>query len=59
MKNITVIGAGVMGRGIAYTAAISNFRVVIQDISEQVLQNAKEQIEKDLEVMHEKKIVER
>jgi len=49
MKNITVIGAGVMGRGIAYTAAISNFRVVIQDISEQVLQNAKEQIEKDLE----------
>lgn len=49
MKKITVIGAGVMGRGIAYTLAISDFDVVIQDISEQALKNAKEQIEKDLE----------
>ncbi|MGE7778874.1 3-hydroxyacyl-CoA dehydrogenase NAD-binding domain-containing protein [Peribacillus sp. NPDC097264] len=49
MKKITVIGAGVMGRGIAYTLAISDFDVVIQDISEQALQNAKKQIEKDLE----------
>ena len=48
MKTISVIGAGVMGRGIAYSAALANFNVTLHDISEQSLQNAKEQIEKDL-----------
>lgn len=37
-----------MGRGIAYSAALANFNVTLHDISEQSLQNAKEQIEKDL-----------
>lgn len=48
MKTISVIGAGVMGRGIAYSAALANFNVKLHDISEQSLQNSKEQIEKDL-----------
>ena len=48
MKTISVIGAGVMGRGIAYSAALANFNVTLHDISEQSLQNAKQQIEKDL-----------
>lgn len=48
MKKISVIGAGVMGRGIAYSASLANFEVSLHDISEQSLQNAKQQIEKDL-----------
>ena len=48
MKKISVIGAGVMGRGIAYTAALANFDVVLHDISQSSLENAKAQMEKDL-----------
>lgn len=48
MKKISVIGAGVMGRGIAYTAALANFDVILHDISQSSLENAKVQMEKDL-----------
>ncbi|WP_458463313.1 3-hydroxyacyl-CoA dehydrogenase [Paenibacillus sp.] len=40
MTNITVVGAGIMGRGIAYTAAISGYNVRLQDISSNSLQAA-------------------
>lgn len=49
MKKIAVIGAGVMGRGIAYTAALHNFQVVLQDINGGALQNAESQMKADLE----------
>lgn len=49
MKKIAVIGAGVMGRGIAYTAALHNFDVVLQDISENALESAKNQNNANLE----------
>ncbi|MEL3963046.1 3-hydroxyacyl-CoA dehydrogenase family protein [Lysinibacillus endophyticus] len=48
MKKIAVIGAGVMGRGIAYTAALHNFDVILQDINESALQNAQSQMQADL-----------
>ena len=49
MAKIAVIGAGVMGRGIAHAAAITNHEVTIQDISEHALENAKVQILKDVD----------
>ncbi|QQK77799.1 3-hydroxyacyl-CoA dehydrogenase [Salicibibacter cibarius] len=49
MKKISVVGAGTMGRGIAYTAALSGFGVQIQDIDEGNLQQAKTSIEELLQ----------
>jgi 3-hydroxybutyryl-CoA dehydrogenase len=40
MKTIGVIGAGTMGSGIALSAALAGFDVVLNDISEQFLQRA-------------------
>jgi 3-hydroxybutyryl-CoA dehydrogenase len=44
IKNVSVIGAGTMGRGIAFACAIANLSVVIQDINEQGLESTKEYI---------------
>lgn len=45
IEQITVIGSGVMGRGIAYAALLGGFKVVLQDINEQQLESAKKDIE--------------
>ena len=42
VKKIAVIGSGTMGRGIAYTAALSGFEVTLQDISAEALDQAKD-----------------
>ncbi|MET3696747.1 3-hydroxybutyryl-CoA dehydrogenase [Bacillus oleivorans] len=44
MKNITVVGAGVMGKGIAYSCAVSGFEVYLNDINEEILEKAKKDI---------------
>lgn len=44
IRNIAVIGSGVMGRGIAYTAAFSGYQVTLQDISEEAIASAKSYI---------------
>ncbi|MEL4454641.1 3-hydroxybutyryl-CoA dehydrogenase [Lutimonas vermicola] len=49
MKNITVIGAGTMGNGIAHVFAQNGFRVSLVDISENALQKALSSIERNLE----------
>lgn len=54
MRNLSVIGSGVMGRGIAYTAAINGFAVQVNDINEEALNKCKAYIENEL-----KKSVER
>ncbi|WP_431028614.1 3-hydroxyacyl-CoA dehydrogenase NAD-binding domain-containing protein [Lysinibacillus sp. LZ02] len=46
VNSISIIGAGIMGRGIAYTAAISGYTVTLQDISVASLQSAQQEIEK-------------
>lgn len=44
MKRVTVVGAGVMGKGIAYAFAISNFQVILNDICLEALQKAEADI---------------
>ena len=54
MKNITVIGAGTMGNGIAHVFAQNGYRVSLTDISETSLQKALAVIEKNLDRMVKK-----
>jgi 3-hydroxybutyryl-CoA dehydrogenase len=49
MKNITVIGAGTMGNGIAHVFAQSGFNVQLFDISEEALQRALATIGKNMD----------
>jgi len=54
MKNITVIGAGTMGNGIAHTFAQKNFNVNLVDISADSLEKAITTIGKNLDRMVKK-----
>lgn len=45
VHRITVIGSGVMGRGIAYVGALVGYSVTLVDIDEAALQNARSDIE--------------
>lgn len=49
MKNITVIGAGTMGNGIAHVFAQSGFKVILCDISEAALQKALQTITQNID----------
>ncbi|WP_059104409.1 3-hydroxyacyl-CoA dehydrogenase [Shouchella shacheensis] len=44
MKEIVVVGSGVMGRGIAYVAAAGGYIVTLVDVNEAALENAKNEI---------------
>lgn len=48
IKKIFVVGAGFMGSGIAQTAITSGFEVILNDVSMEVLEKAKANIEKML-----------
>ena len=54
MKNITVIGAGTMGNGIAHVFAMNGYSVSLFDISENALQNGMATIRKNLDRMLKK-----
>jgi 3-hydroxybutyryl-CoA dehydrogenase len=49
IENICVIGAGIMGSGIAQLVAIHGFNVNLVDLNEEILNNSKNSIEKNLE----------
>ena len=51
MNNITVLGAGTMGNGIAHVFAQNNFKVNLVDISPEALENAIKTISKNLDRM--------
>jgi 3-hydroxybutyryl-CoA dehydrogenase len=53
-KNIGIIGAGVMGRGIAQASAVSGYSVVLQDIDDRALAAARETVEKSLAKLESK-----
>jgi len=40
VRHVTVLGAGIMGSGIAHVAALGGFRTVLYDISSQILESA-------------------
>ncbi|MEH6990513.1 3-hydroxyacyl-CoA dehydrogenase [Cytobacillus firmus] len=44
MNTITVVGSGVMGKGIAYTCAVSGFEVYLNDINQEIVDKAKHDI---------------
>ena len=54
MKNITVIGSGTMGNGIAHVFALNNYKVHLFDISTEALAKAMVVIEKNLDRQVEK-----
>ena len=44
IKNITVLGSGIMGHGIAQVSAMAGYNVVLRDIEQQFLDKAMEKI---------------
>jgi 3-hydroxybutyryl-CoA dehydrogenase len=49
IKTIGVIGAGTMGRGIAYAAAFGGYRTVLEDVSSEMLEQGSAYISQALE----------
>jgi 3-hydroxybutyryl-CoA dehydrogenase len=49
ISNIAVIGAGIMGRGIAHVAALGGLNAVLNDVSIDLLEKAKNRIQQDLQ----------
>lgn len=49
IKTIGVIGAGTMGRGIAYAAAIGGYRTVLEDVSSEMLEQGTDYIRRALD----------
>ena len=48
IKKIAVIGAGLMGAGIAYVAALKGFKVALNDIKEEFVQKGMQRIRDDV-----------
>ena len=48
IKNVAVIGAGLMGSGIAQVAAQAGFEVTVRDVNDEMLDGARGKIEKKL-----------
>jgi len=49
ISNIAVIGAGIMGRGIAHVAALGGLNTALNDVSTDLLEKAKNRIRQDLQ----------
>ncbi|MFI5139317.1 MAG: 3-hydroxyacyl-CoA dehydrogenase family protein [Sphingobacteriales bacterium] len=57
MKNITVIGSGTMGNGIAHTFALYGFKVSLVDISQEALNRALQTIASNLDRQVKKGVI--
>ena len=57
IEHIAVIGAGLMGHGIAQEFASAGYQVRLQDVTDAQLQTARAQIEKNLNVLAENDIL--
>ena len=49
IKNITILGSGIMGHGIAQVSAMSGYDVVLRDIEKEFLDKAMEKIKWSLD----------
>ena len=49
VKTITVIGAGIMGRGIAHAAAVGGYRTILEDLLPAALRKAESEIRANLD----------
>src|SRR5512142_550001 len=49
IKTISVIGAGIMGRGIAHAAALGGYRTILEDILPESLRRAQKEIRSNLD----------
>ena len=49
VQTIAVIGAGIMGRGIAHAAALGGFRTILEDILPASLRRAESEIRGNLD----------
>ena len=54
LKNITVLGSGIMGHGIAQVAATAGYNIVLRDIEQQFLDKAMEKIKWSLDKLASK-----
>ncbi len=54
LKNITVLGSGIMGHGIAQISAMSGYQVILRDIEKQFLDKAMEKVKWSLQKLSEK-----
>ncbi|KAG8134479.1 hypothetical protein E2320_007595 [Naja naja] len=59
IKHVTVIGAGLMGSGIAQVAAATGHTVVLVDQSDEILNKSKKQIEDSLKKLSKKKFADK
>ncbi len=59
IKNITVLGSGIMGHGIAQVSAMAGYKVVLRDIEQKFLDKAMEKIRWSLQKLAEKNKISR
>ena len=57
IKNITILGAGIMGRGIAHVSCFGGFQTVLYDIAEEMLESASAGIQKNYNKAVEKNVL--
>ncbi len=57
MRNISVIGAGIMGHGLALTYALGGYQVILNDVSDTILDAALEQVRDILELYAERNLI--
>ena len=54
IKNITVLGSGIMGHGIAQISSMSGYHVILRDIQKEFLDKAMEKVKWSLQKLKEK-----
>lgn len=57
IKNITVLGSGIMGHGIAQSFLMGGYEVMLFDISEPILATARAHVQKNLELFFKSDII--